>query len=296
LKQLAIVGPTASGKSDAALTIAQDIDAYILSIDSLSIYKEVNIASAKPSQYELSLIKHYGINELYINEHCNVNVFIDLYKKIKADCIRDNKNLIIVGGSSFYLKSMITGLSILPKYSQETLDKADDMLKDLDSVYELLKGIDNSLHVEPNDRYRLEKNLLIYLQSAQSPSEWFKAHPPSPIIDNIDIYNIDIDRVLLRERVTLRTQKMLENHLIEEIEFLESKYGREPNAMKAIGVIEVLEYFDGMHSKDKMIELIITHTMQLAKRQRTFNKNQFKDAKTFASKDALLEHFLKVVV
>jgi tRNA dimethylallyltransferase len=293
LKQLAIIGPTASGKSDAALQMAREIDAYILSIDSLSIYKEIDIASAKPSKDELSSIKHYGINELFINEHCNVNVFIELYKKAKEDCFRDNKNLIIVGGSSFYLKSMITGLSILPEYSQETIKKADEMLKDLDSVYKLLKGIDNSLHVESNDRYRLEKNLLIYLQSGLSSKEWFKAHPPKPIIDDIDIYNIDIDRILLRERVTLRTQKMFEMGLIDEIKFLESKYGREPNAMKAIGVVEVLEYFDGKHSLDEMIELIITHTMQLAKRQRTFNKNQF-ETLSFSNKEELLDYFQKL--
>ena len=88
MKQLAIIGPTASGKSDLAIELAQKIDAYILSIDSLSIYKEIDIVSAKPSKEELRVVKHFGIDELYPNEYFSVDIFIQLYKKV---CKRHKK-------------------------------------------------------------------------------------------------------------------------------------------------------------------------------------------------------------
>jgi tRNA dimethylallyltransferase len=119
--------------------------------------------------------------------------------------------------------------------------------------------------------------LHLYLETNMAPSKWFEHHPPKPIIENLQIFDIDIDRDFLRERIKLRTHKMIDIGLLDEVKILEKKYGREPNSMKAIGIIEVLEYFDGVHSKDEMIELISIHTAQLAKRQRTFNKNQFKD-------------------
>ncbi|MEO1938415.1 MAG: isopentenyl transferase family protein, partial [Sulfurimonas sp.] len=136
LKQLAIIGPTASGKSDLGIKIAKEVDAYILSIDSLSIYKEIDIVSAKPSKEELREVKHFGIDELYPNEHFSVEIFIRLYKEVLQKCQKDSKNLIIVGGTSFYLKSLLDGLSPLPKITQETQKRVQEKLKSLSLVYE----------------------------------------------------------------------------------------------------------------------------------------------------------------
>lgn len=89
--QLAIIGPTASGKSDLAIKIAKKIDAYILSIDSLSIYKEIDIVSAKPSKEELEEVRHFGINLLNPDEYFSVEIFINLYKEVVTACKRDKK-------------------------------------------------------------------------------------------------------------------------------------------------------------------------------------------------------------
>jgi len=104
----ALIGPTASGKSDLALKLAKKLNYEILSLDSLSIYKEIDIASAKPSKQDLAQVKHYGVNEIYPNEKFDVMKFIEIYKKIP------HKNIIIVGGTSFYLKAMIDGISQMP--------------------------------------------------------------------------------------------------------------------------------------------------------------------------------------
>jgi len=279
IKQLAIIGSTASGKSDLAIKLAKKIDAYILSIDSLSIYKEIDIVSAKPSKDELSEIRHFGINELYPDEYFSVDIFINLYQKVLQKSREDNKNLIIVGGTSFYLKSLIDGLSEIPKVTSEVSNLVKQQLQNLDNIYNFLVKKDPLYmkNITPNDRYRIEKALLIYEASKLTPTKWFEENKPKPIITDLDIYNIDTNRDILRDRISKRTNKMFEMGLIDEVCYLEQKYTRLPNSMGAIGIVEVFEYLDGKVSKNEMLNNISTHTAQLAKRQQTFNKTQFKN-------------------
>ncbi len=281
--QLALIGPTASGKSDLALTLAQKIDAYILSIDSLSIYKEIDIVSAKPSKEELALVKHFGIDELYPDEYFSVEIFIQLYKDVVTACLQENKNLIIVGGTSFYLKTLLDGLSTLPEITKEDKKIVHTQLhNNLHQCYEKLLHVDPQYmqKIAPNDRYRIEKALLIYEASGLTPSVWFANNPPQPIIEALPIYNIDVTKEVLRERITKRTTKMYEMGLIDEVCYLENKYTRKPNAMGAIGIIEVFEYLDGKVTLDALLQNITTHTAQLAKRQQTFNRTQFQNTTT----------------
>ncbi|MBT5934082.1 tRNA (adenosine(37)-N6)-dimethylallyltransferase MiaA [Sulfurimonas sp.] len=277
MKKLAIIGPTASGKSDLAIKIAQQIDAYILSIDSLSIYKEIDVVSAKPSLTDLNAIKHFGINVLNPDEYFSVDIFISLYKEVLKTCKKDSKNLVIVGGTSFYLKSLVEGLSSLPAMDEDVKHRVQVRLKELHKSYELLLNLDEKYmqKIDKNDSYRIEKALLIYEASGLTPSEWFKQNPPKPIIENLPIFNIDVERDVLRKRIASRSQKMLEMGLVDEVCILERKYSRLPHSMKSIGIVEVLDFLDGKVDKKQMIELISIHTAQLAKRQQTFNKTQF---------------------
>ncbi len=277
MKQLAIIGPTASGKSNLAIKIAQKIDAYILSIDSLSIYKDINIVSAKPSQKELDTIRHFGIDMLYPHEYFSAEIFITLYKKVVQICQNDNKNLIIVGGTSFYLKSLIQGLSPLPCIDAKVKSHVALQMRDLEKCYKFLLNRDSAYmqKIDINDSYRIEKALLIFEASGLTPSKWFENNPPLCMSEEIPIYNISVTRDVLRERIAKRTKKMLEDGLIDEVCSLEKNYSRLPNAMGSIGISEVLEYLDGNVSKEEMLELISIHTSQLAKRQQTFNKTQF---------------------
>lgn len=277
MKQLAIIGSTASGKSNLALELAQTCNAVILSIDSLSIYTQINIASAKPSQSELQLVKHFGIDVLDPSQTASVFTFIEEYHQACLYAQKHDKNLIIVGGSSFYLKSMLDGLSSIPLITQSVREQTAVWLEDLENAHRFLTDIDPSTMaaIMKSDRYRIEKMLHLYLQTKVPPSQWFEMNPPKSIIVQCPILNIDVERGYLRERIALRTQKMIVDGLINEVAECEQLYGRSPNSMKAIGMIETLDYLDGKYTKNELAQLITTHTAQLAKRQQTFNTHQF---------------------
>jgi tRNA dimethylallyltransferase len=285
MKEIALIGSTASGKSNLALKLAQN--AYILSLDSLSVYKEIDIVSAKPSKEELQSIQHFGINVLYPNEYFSVQIFLELYKEAQAQAREDNKNLIIVGGSSFYLKSLIEGISYIPRFNEQSIAKAQALLES-GEAFAFLENIDAPFaqKIKPNDSYRLGNALKLFFQTNTAPSAYFKAHPPKSINKDIPIFAIDVDKEALRAKIKERTKAMLKSGLIEEIEYLEQKYGRAIHPMKAIGIKESLEYLDGNIDKERLIELISIHTAQLAKRQRTFNRTQFTQ-KTLATTDVL---------
>ncbi|MEJ2564323.1 MAG: tRNA (adenosine(37)-N6)-dimethylallyltransferase MiaA [Anaerolineales bacterium] len=277
MKTIAVIGPTASGKSDLAVAAAKTAGARILSLDSLSIYKEIDIASAKPSPSERGGILHYGIDVLSPDEPFSVTTFIDLYRRAHSECEAAGVPLIIVGGTSFYLKTLMEGISETPPTSDATRRKVTGMMCDQRSAYALLESVDpaTAAKIDANDRYRTEKMLTLYLQTGTPPSLWFEAHPPRRVLTDCALFEIDVSRDVLRERIARRTEKMLQNGLIDEVAYLEQKYGRAPNPMKAIGIIEVLDYLDGKINQTKMTDQIITHTAQLAKRQQTFNRNQF---------------------
>ena len=278
LRQLAIIGPTASGKSALALELALRYGGEILSIDSLAIFREIDIASAKPSREELASVPHYGIDLLNPDESFDVIRFVSLYREA-ADRARDNGTLLIlVGGSSFYLKTLLEGTSPLPPLSEEVRRRVETLMLHPEEAYRLLRARAplTAQRIASGDRYRIEKSLLITLQTGMEPVDYFRLHPPvSPIAEALPVFEIETDRETLRQRIALRTDTMLRSGLVDEVAGLEKRYGRSPQSMKAIGIVEVLDYLDGRLDYSRMREKIITDTARLAKRQRTFNRSQF---------------------
>lgn len=276
-KEVAILGPTASGKTALSLELAKEHDAIILSLDSLSLYKEIDIASAKPTKNERGDIIHVGIDEIYPDEHFNTILFFDLYKKAKNLAKEQDKHLIIVGGTSFYLKSLIEGITPKPAISKEIKKKIEHI--STKEGYELMKTIDikYAQKISSNDSYRIKKWLEIYLSTNTPPSKYFQKQAKSPVASDIKIYEIQVDRKELKEKIEKRTDKMIKEGLIDEILYLEKKYTREPKSMNSIGIKESLEYLDGYINLKELKEKITNKTAQLAKRQSTFNKSQFED-------------------
>ncbi len=285
---IAILGATASGKSESAFKLAKMIDAEIFSLDSLSIYQGIDILSAKPSKEELKQIKHYAIDILSPNLPNNAALFHSLLKDAIKECKKPF--LLITGGSSFYLKSIIDGLSPMPYIPQNIKIEVKKKIQNLDSAYQELKNIDPIFMTKINlkDTYRISRAFEIYLSTHQIPSQYFINNPPIPFQYQIHLYAIDTDRQILKEKIALRTEKMLESGAIKEMEKLLKLYPLESQPFKAIGPKECIAYISGEISLDECKHLIITHTNQLAKRQTTFNNTQFKHVH-FLKKDELIE-------
>ena len=275
MKQIAIIGPTASGKTGLAIDMAYQTNSIILSLDSLSVYKEIDIASAKPTADERGDIVHFGIDEIYPNEVFDVMEFVNCYYRAYDYAKQNNQNLIIVGGTGFYLKVLIEGMSV-------GTDLKQNMDISTQEAYELLQNIDPIYmqKIEQNDKYRIEKAYLIYKHSNLTPTQFFLQNPKKPIIPDLPIFEIIWDSEELRQRIKLRTKQMIEQGVINEVLFLEKKYGRLPNCMSSIGITETLDYIDGKLTREELVEKISTNTARLAKRQRTFNRSQFSDKQT----------------
>jgi len=275
MKEIAIIGSTASGKTGLSLEIAQKTNSIILSLDSLSVYKEIDIASAKPLKKERGDIIHFGIDEVYPNVEYDVMQFIDCYKKAKNYALQNNKNLIIVGGTGFYLKALIEGLSTGVN-SKVKLDS------NVGEVYDLLysKDEDYMSKIKRNDKYRVEKAYAIYKETNLTPSEYFIQNPKTPIAKDLKLFEILWEKEDLRKRINQRTKMMIDEGIIDEVIYLEKKYTRKPNAMSSIGIIETLEFIDGKLNKKQLEEKIALNTSKLAKRQNTFNKGQFNNLQT----------------
>jgi tRNA dimethylallyltransferase len=277
MKTIAILGPTASGKTDLSIELARQYNGVILSLDSLSIYRDIDIASAKPTPHERAGIPHFGIDVVTPDQHFSVTMFIDLFKEAKKYAEIHGKHLFIAGGTGFYLKVLTEGISDIPPIDESVEAEVRKIVSNLSDAYRRLASIDPvyAEKIASNDRYRIEKGLRLYLQTGREPSRYFAEHPPVPIIRNLSLFEIDNDRAELHRRIERRTANMIEAGLVNEVAGLEKRYGREPGAMKAIGIIEVLDYFDGKLSFEQMKERIVIHTRQLAKRQCTFNATQF---------------------
>jgi len=290
MKEIAIIGSTASGKTALSLQIANITNSIILSLDSLCVYKDIEIASAKPTVQERGDIVHFGIDEVFPNIDFDVIKFIELYKKAKEYALKNDKNLIIVGGTGFYLKALIEGLS-------QGVESKIELDIPQNEAYELLYNIDKEYmqRIEKNDRYRIEKAYAIYKQTGLSPSSYFEQNPKIPVAKNLKIFEILWEKDELKNRISQRTKIMIDSGLIDEVIFLERKYTREPNCMASIGIVETLEYLDGKLTKRELEEKISANTVKLAKRQNTFNKSQFPEKTSNIIEDLnsdILKYFL----
>ncbi len=262
-------------------------------MDSLSIYKDINIASAKPSLKERKNIKHYALDHLNIDEKNNA----PLFKTLLEDAMRVSQKeiLLIVGGSSFYLKSILEGLSDTPKISGEEVVKIEREISALANPYAFLKSIDPNMafKIHPNDTYRIHKALEIFYATRTPPSEYFKANPKKPFEHAVSLFALSIEKNALHSNIKQRTKNMLHSGLVEEIKALYIKYPKDSQPFKAIGVKESVLFLEKRLTLKELEETIISNTIKLAKRQNTFNKTQFHNLYAGSTKEvrhAILKH------
>ncbi len=273
-KIIIICGATATGKSDLAVECAKLLDTEIISADSLYIYKNLDIGTAKPTKLEMQGVKHHLIDVVDANATFTVSDYKKQAELIINDLLSKNKIPIICGGTGFYINSILydlsygqgaTNLEIREKYKKLAIEKGNV------AVYEELKKIDpesaEKLHY--NDSKRVIRALEIYFNGIKK-SEIKDEFVPKY---NYNAYSINFPREFLYERINLRVNKMIDFGLVDEVKKLISLGINECNqCMQGIGYKEILQYLKGEFSLDEAIELIKLNTRHYAKRQITFFK------------------------
>lgn len=267
-KVLFILGPTGVGKSDMAVKLAQKFNGEIISADSVQIFRQMNIGSAKITEEEMCGVKHHCIDILNPNDEFSVFDFVELTKNKIDEIISRGKLPIICGGTGLYVKSLVLGYDFggsgKDSLKREELKKIADE-KGLAYLYEKLKAVAPSLaeKISVNDEKRIIRGLEI-AESEVMPSK--KESDIDPLI-----IGLNMDRAKLYERINFRAQKMFDLGLIEEVHgLLDCGVDENSQSMKAIGYKEVVAYFKNEISKEDMIELVKKHSRNYAKRQLTF--------------------------
>lgn len=275
-KVIVICGPTASGKTSLSISLAKKINGEIVSCDSMQIYKEMDIGSAKPTVEEMQEIKHYLVDFVSPEKRYSVSEYKEDASKAIEEIINKGKTPIIVGGTGLYLNSLIYNIQynemeVDLNYRRELEKEAEEY--GLEVLYNRAKEIDPEAmeKVSANDKKRFTRVLEIYNATGRNKTELEKKSRKE-VPYNYLIFGINMERSILYDRINKRVDIMLEQGLIEEVKNLINKYSNMPTAMQGLGYKEVKEFLDGNISKEEMIEKIKMETRRYAKRQITWFK------------------------
>ena len=273
-KILIICGPTASGKTALAIECAKLLNTEIISADSMYIYKNLSIGTAKPTIEEMSGIKHHLIDVVEPTENFSVSDYRNLALPIIDSLIEKNKIPIICGGTGFYINSILYDLSYGNGSANiEIREKYKELAKTHGNqyVFNQLKSVDpesaEKLHF--NDLKRVIRALEIYY-NGEKKSEIKDDFSPRY---NYRAYSINHDREVLYDRINRRVDKMIFDGLLDEIKgLIANGVTKNSQCMQAIGYKEIIEYLEGNTSIEQAIELIKLNSRHYAKRQLTFFK------------------------
>lgn len=289
-KVLAIVGPTAVGKTAFGIECAKAFDGEIISGDSIQIYKGLDIGSAKPDQEELSAAIHHLIDIKEADDTYSVKEFQELSRHHIDEISRKGKLPIIVGGTGLYIKASLYDYQFFDE------EEEDDQYEDLsnEELYSLLKEKDplalEKIHI--NNRKRLVRALNIYEKHRKGISQIKAEQEHEPIYDCL-IIGLTAERKALFERIDRRVDRMMEDGLLKEIEgLLKRGISFDMQSMQGIGYKEFRAYFDGEKSLEECVEDVKIHSRHFAKRQYTFFNNQL-DVKWFTDRDEAMEEVRK---
>lgn len=298
-----LAGPTAVGKTNISISLAKKLQGEIISADSMQIYKKMDIGSAKITVDEMQGIPHHMIDIVDPREDFSVAMFQEKAEKLIKD-IKDRGNLpMIVGGTGFYINSLIYNYNFANTNRDEDYRHYLEALaeeKGKDFVHNLLKEVDlesyNKLY--PNDLKRVIRALEVYKVTGKSISQFAKEEDVFNIPYKVHYYVLNMNRDVLYDRINKRVDIMMEKGLIEEVIRLQKEgYTSDMQSMKGIGYKEILYYLEGQISLERAIEMIKQFSRNYAKRQLTwFRKDprvNWINKDEFSSDEAIAEYIYK---
>jgi tRNA dimethylallyltransferase len=275
------MGPTASGKTKLAVQLAKQLDTEIISVDSVLVYKGMDIGTAKPTLEERQGIPHHLIDILDPSEVFSTGSFRKIALQLMEDISRRGKTPVLVGGTMLYFNSLFNGLASLPEANPEIRKKLSDELVAIgkEAMHARLKCIDpeSALRIHPNDPQRVQRALEVYELSGKPMTQFFHEAQQQQIpYKKIKLIIAPEDRKLLHEKIAQRFRLMIEQGLIEEVKALYQRGDLTESlpAIRAVGYRQAWSYLQGEYDLDTMIEKGIIATRQLAKRQFTWLRRE----------------------
>ena len=281
-KIILISGPTASGKSKFALSVAKKINGEIINADSMQIFKEIKILNARPSAKDKSKIKHHLYGFISVKKNFSVGEWLKKCLTKISEIKKRKKVPIIVGGTGLYFKSLVDGLAKIPNISKRNRDKARNLQKKIGqkNFYKRLIKLDplckNNINI--NDQNRSIRAYEVYIQTNKSLNTWFKntkIHFQKKEFEKIFI-NISRDEVV--KSLSNRVDKMIKAGAIQEVKrFNKLKVKKSNSSFKIIGIREINELKSDKTNLSLVKEKITIKTRQYAKRQMTWSRGHMKD-------------------
>lgn len=272
-KLIAVVGPTASGKTTTAIDIALKHKTEVISFDSRQFYKELNIGVARPEPSELAAVTHHFIATNSIHEPISAGQFSAMAWPVIQQMLEKQDTIVAVGGSGLFLKVLLDGIDPLPQ--DETVRAHFTSLhaeKGIEHLQELLekKDVEYYRQVDIHNPHRVIRALEVIELSGKKFSE-LRTHNKQQLPFAVEYQYIQPDKTILHQRIDERVEKMMDVGLWEEAEMLYPL--RQQQALNTVGYKELFECMEGLYTLSEAIEWIKTHTKQYAKRQVTwFNK------------------------
>ena len=271
-----VCGPTASGKSALAVEIARKFSGEIVSADSMQIYKEMNIGTAKPDEIEKGGITHHLVDFLPVSEEYSVSQFVQDANKCIDDILSKNKVAVVCGGTGLYIDSLINNVQFLKtENSDEIRQELNVFLKEngIEALFERLKKVDpqaaESIHMNNTKRVirALEINMLTGKTLSAVNAQSVKSRKYKTLFIGVNFRNRDN----LYNRINLRVDQMIKSGLVEEAEMIHNQK-LSKTAIGAIGYKEIFDYLDGKVDLDTSVEVLKQKTRNYAKRQITWFK------------------------
>lgn len=272
--RIILLGPTASGKTELSLQLAEELGTSIISADSRQCYKHLNIGTAKPSKQELNRVPHFNISNLELEEDDSAVKFVERAEVWEEDILKHSDHVLYAGGSTLHLTGLIQPFSNIPDSSEENIAQLNHHIDEegIEVLYEKLKEIDPEYipKMDGMNRQRIIRALDVWMQTGK-PFSSFHQKEELLLPENTLVFGLLRPREKLYERINQRVDLMMEKGLTEEVQFiLDQGYSKDLQSLQTVGYREVISYLDGDFTKEEMIEKIKTNTRRYAKRQLTW--------------------------
>ena len=268
-------GPTASGKSAVAVCLAERIDAEILSLDSMTVYRGMDVGTAKPSSEEQQRVRHHLLDLVCPDTEFSVSEYLRAAHQALADVTARGKKALFVGGTPLYMKGCLRGFDVGPPADWEFRQEIEQEIAEhgIEALRARLKQVDpiaaHQLH--PNDQRRMIRALEVARSTGQPLSHRQIQFDDHRSAESVNVYALHWDRALLHRRIEQRVDRMFADGLVDEVQGLSNQYDSlSRTARQAVGYKEVLDLLDGKSNLDDTIEHVKAHSRQLARRQETW--------------------------